>query len=295
MKQEKTKIKVAEGLLIGAIVILVPLFLICVVALFLDYEKEPVYTDYRPKILENVVVEEDAVPGDEIGHDTENGTESGTETAEDEETITASDANNSGIKGNSSNGTNHSNVDCLEDVKKENSDAVAWIIINDTNIDYPVVQAKDNEYYLHRDFHKKSKKAGVPFMDYRCEADFSGFNSILYGHNMKSKTMFAHVNLFKDKEFFDTHSEGVLVLSDGVYDITIFAVMVLPSDGFVYETVFLSAKEKQAFCDKIKQNAKYYREPAVDLTETGIITLSTCSYEFTNARTVVLGYATKRV
>ena len=73
--------------------------------------------------------------------------------------------------------------DALQEI---NEDVVGWIYIPGTEVNYPVVQGDDNEYYLHRTFEKKDNFTGAIFLDYLCQPDFSSDNTILYGHNMKN-------------------------------------------------------------------------------------------------------------
>ena len=79
----------------------------------------------------------------------------------------------------------------FEELKNINSDAVAWIRIKDTSINYPIVQAKDNDYYLHKDINKKYSTCGWIFMDWQNSETFIDKNTVIYGHNIKSGVMFA--------------------------------------------------------------------------------------------------------
>lgn len=182
----------------------------------------------------------------------------------------------------------------LSDAMGQNQDTVAWLLLPDADISYPVVQAQDNEYYLNHKFNKKKSKIGNPFLDYRCESDFSGFNSIIYGHNIKGNKVFANLNKYKDKKFFKSASKGTLITANRIYNVNVFAVMVIPNDGFIFETVFMTDHDRTSFLSSLKSNAMFYEEPKVDLEERGVVTLSTCSYEYKDARTVVIGYLTER-
>ena len=83
---------------------------------------------------------------------------------------------------------------------KRNSDIACWIDIPAVNISYPVVQAADNDYYLHRDVDRNYLYAGSIFLDANCSDTFYGYNSIVYGHNMRDGSMFARLEDFKDPE-----------------------------------------------------------------------------------------------
>ena len=100
----------------------------------------------------------------------------------------------------------------LEEVKEVNRQAIAWLTIPDTDLDYPIAQAEDNEFYLWKGFNGQRNGTGTPFLDYRCKSDFSGYNSIIYGHNMEQMLMFATIRFYRDKSFMEEHPEGWLLL-----------------------------------------------------------------------------------
>lgn len=180
----------------------------------------------------------------------------------------------------------------LNGLQGKNNDAVGWIKIPNTNIDYPIVQAEDNKFYLDHGFEKAKSGVGVPFLDYRCERDFSSFNSIVYAHHIVRRRLFTDLTLFKNKSFFDKQKTAELTLEDGKHQIYIVACLVVTSKSFVYDTVFLKESDKRDFVDALKDNATQYREPeeGVDLTKRRLVTLSTCSYEYDGARTAVVAY-----
>jgi sortase B len=179
----------------------------------------------------------------------------------------------------------------LADCLKVNPQTVAWLTIPDTEIDFPIVQCEDNEYYLSHGFDGEETYFGVPFLDYRNTSDFSDFNSIIYGHNISNKYVFAPLLQFKNSEYFAEHPYALLTLAHKKYRINFLSCMVIESDGFVYSTVFTSKREKEIFVRDIEAKATCKRDfPDLDLETTQFVTLSTCSYEFTNARTVLIGY-----
>jgi sortase B len=181
--------------------------------------------------------------------------------------------------------------DFLAEARKINPDIVAWLTIPDTEIDFPIVQCEDNEYYLDYDFEKNYSYMGCPFLDYRCSSDFSDFNSIIYGHNISNKYMFYPLLNFKNSDYFSSHEYGTLTLSDKQYRINFIACDVIPNDDFAYNVIFLSQHEREVFLKTVKEKAVQQRDFDIEqLTDSQIITLSTCSYEFTNARTVLFGY-----
>lgn len=91
-----------------------------------------------------------------------------------------------------------------------NSDCVGWIRVDGTDIDYPVVQAADNSFYLHRNFNQESAICGAIFMDYHNDIDLAREHLILYGHQMKDGSMFKQLKGYKDKDFYDKISKLTL-------------------------------------------------------------------------------------
>jgi len=163
-----------------------------------------------------------------------------------------------------------------------NKDIAGWLIIPGTRIDYPFVLYKDNDYYLSRDIYGNPAAAGTLFMDCRNDADFSGFNTIIYGHDMKNGSMFGDLKLFADEDFFESHPSGTILMQDNMYKLEFFAYLIACSDdSMIYDAL----TKKNGFFDYIRSLALNYREPE---TSGPLVTLSTCSYEFDGARAVLL-------
>jgi len=171
-------------------------------------------------------------------------------------------------------------------LKSSNSDIIAWLTIPGTVIDYPVVQTDNNDFYLHHDAQKKTNSNGALFLDFRDPPDFSGFSNVIYGHHMKSERMFQNLMKFKDKAFFNQYKTGTLYTPGKTYTLEIFAVALTKpySDWYAYS--FESPAAKQAQLDMMKKTAMFYRDVGITADD-HILVLSTCSYEYTNARTVV--------
>jgi sortase B len=172
-------------------------------------------------------------------------------------------------------------------INEVNNEINAWLILDDTDINYPIVQAPDNDYYLTRTAERKKNANGALFLDFRVHADFSDFNNVIYGHNMKSGKMFGTLVKFKEKEFWDSHATGTLYTPGKTYGLELFAVAITSHISAYYGYAFVSPSEREAHLQMIKNTAKYYRD--VGITEKDrILALSTCSYEYKNARTLVL-------
>ena len=113
----------------------------------------------------------------------------------------------------------------LDELLEINKDTTGWITIYNTNIDYPIMQGKDDLEYLNKDVYGKFSISGSIFMAYQNAKDFSDPYILLYGHHMENGSMFGDVLKFKNKEFFDKNTKGVLILPEKVYDLKVMAVL----------------------------------------------------------------------
>lgn len=177
----------------------------------------------------------------------------------------------------------------LAPAEEVNKSTNAWLTIPGTHIDYPVVQGEDNDFYLHHGFDGElNQELGCPFLDCRCNSDYSGFNSIVYAHHMTMQRMFADIALFKEEDFFRGHDKGYLILNDEVHTVQFFAYLNVPSSAELYKTDFASDEDKLAYLDYIKENAGYYSD--IEMNEKSrLLLLSTCTYEYEEARGVLVG------
>lgn len=180
----------------------------------------------------------------------------------------------------------------LAKAQEINSSIVGWITIPETNIDYPIVQGDDNDFYLHNGFDGKyNYDVGCPFLDYRCDGDLSGFNSIVYAHNMIDRRMFADVSLFKDSGFMSEVPCGALTTHDSIHNIRFFAYLNVPSTSPLYHAVFITDSERDDYLDYIFSEALYTQ--GVSREDIGadahLLLLSTCTFEYDDARGVVVG------
>ena len=101
----------------------------------------------------------------------------------------------------------------FDDLIKKNSDTVGWIKVNNTNVNYSVVQTTDNSYYLKHDFNKKSNYAGWIYGDYRDDFEYFGKNTIMYGHNMTNRTMFGSLVWCLKKSWYENEENHYIKLS----------------------------------------------------------------------------------
>lgn len=166
-----------------------------------------------------------------------------------------------------------------------NPDIVGWLFIEGTEINYPVVQAGDNDYYLNHLFDGTRNAAGCLFLDAVNEPDFSGQNSIIYGHQMKNGSMFHDLMEYKQQDFYDQHPTGMLVTPEGRYKIRFFSGYVSGINASSWDTVFA---DYQQWLDELKAKSRFDSD-VVPTENDRVLTLSTCSYEYDNARFTLHG------
>ena len=168
------------------------------------------------------------------------------------------------------------------DLRTKYPDAVGWLTVPGTRIDYPFVQAADNDYYLRRDLNGDDAQAGTLFLDCRCDGMASP-NTIIYGHNMKNGSMFGTLKAFADEAFFEEHTQGTIYLPRETLILEFFAYMVVKStDAEIY-----GVERGEGYLNYVRQGARHFRDAGLAQGDR-VVTLSTCSYEFNNARMVLL-------
>lgn len=181
----------------------------------------------------------------------------------------------------------------FEELMKINPDVCAWLTLDNTEIDYPVVQGDDNLHYVNTDVYGDYSLSGTIFLDCRNSHDFTDIYSILYGHHMANSLMFGDLDLYKDAKFFKENTTGQLLLPDGSYNLDIFACLVVNAG----DSALFNPTAWQAY--NITQRLEYALDNAVNVrTQTveqllqaespRILAMSTCSSEYTDARTIVL-------
>jgi len=177
----------------------------------------------------------------------------------------------------------------IVDLQAARPDVTGWLTIPHTRIDYPFVQSGDNAQYLHLDLNDRRSAAGTIFMDFRNSRELTDFNTIIYGHHMRNGSMFGTLQLFNSQSFFDDNRTGTIFLVGATYEIEFIAFAVIqPNDAVIYNPNITTEADKHTFLDHVRSVARYDRD--VDVTaDDRLITLSTCNYEFHNARMVLVG------
>ncbi len=187
--------------------------------------------------------------------------------------------------------------DILPEYKKihqKNQKLIGWVKIDDTIIDYPVMQTVNNEYYLDHNFNQEEDRNGCIFMDYQCDVIKGCDNMILYGHHMKSGKMFGTLNKYSEESYYEEHP---IIQFDTIYEKGKYQVMyVFRSKVYSEEDVtfkyyqFINAASEMEFNSYLNEMA------ALSLYDTGVVasygdkllTLSTCDYQEKKGRFVVV-------
>ncbi len=169
-----------------------------------------------------------------------------------------------------------------------NSDVTGWIYVEGTNINYPIVQGEDNSHYLHYTFSGQENRVGSIFMDYRCQADFSDRNTVIYGHRLSDKTMFTALKNYKKQSYYDAHPYYVIVTPEKKYVVEIFSGYVASVDDEAWQLNFSSDDEFSEWLADTKAKSKFKSKVTPTVNDL-VVTLSTCTYEFDNARYVLFG------
>lgn len=185
----------------------------------------------------------------------------------------------------------------LQEIAKINPDVTGWIEVPNTGIDYPVVQGEHNLSYINKDVYGNFALAGSIYLDTRNHRDYSDNYNLLYGHNMTKHRMFSDVNLFKEKDFFDNNTEAFLYTENESYILKSLSCVLTPaSDSQIMNPENWDKLSLDLYAEKICANAVNINESGLEALqeqiEAGqqprILALSTCSEEFTDARTILL-------
>ena len=177
--------------------------------------------------------------------------------------------------------------DKLDDV---NNNIQAWIYLNDSNINYPIVQGNDNNYYLSKTVDGDYNPNGSLFIDYRNSKDFSDPNTYIYGHNMKNDTMFGDLEKYKKQEYYDNHKEMYILTRKNQYKLEVFAGYTTEDGSEIYN--FIGNDSNERLIELAMSKSDFSSDVKVDYNDK-VVVLSTCSYDYENARYVLIGVLRK--
>ncbi len=183
-----------------------------------------------------------------------------------------------------------------------NNDVVGWLSIPGTNVNTPIVQSKDNNYYLRCNFYGTNTNYGTPYADYRCKKNTLSTNTVIYGHNMPSGTHFYDVHRYEDIEWYKQHPVINYSTLNGSYTFLVYTAFyttgtVKYNGGYFFNYIYpnMGPSSMRGFIEQINQRAIY--TTGIDLRASDrIITLSTCTHSLDAAcgmdidgRLVVIG------
>ena len=168
-----------------------------------------------------------------------------------------------------------------------NPDVVGWIYIPDTKVNYPIVQGRDNDYYLYRLISGEHNSSGSIFLDAKASSLFLSRNNPIYGHNMKNGSMFADMTRYVDQEYYDEHPVAMLLTPEKNYTVKLFSAYVTDAWGDSWQLGF----EESAYVQWLEtlQRRSCFSTDVVPASTDLVLTFSTCTYETANARFVVHG------
>ncbi len=161
-----------------------------------------------------------------------------------------------------------------EQLRAINSEIVAWIIVPGTPINYPVVQTNDNTKYLHMSFEGANNICGTVFMNTYNHSDFSDYNTVIYGHNMKNGSMFAAINKYKNKDYYDEHQVVWILTPYWERKYQIISVHPAEDGSETYTVEFAEGMYEQHVASEVSQSI--YDTGTGFNKEMPMVTLSTC-------------------
>ena len=256
MKKKKYKLRLKNIGYILLFMVLLAIFVFCFIRLICWTKDNKVSNEILEDVNELVEVKEETT--DEAKKE------------EDETKIDASDSYWDFIN------TSFLSIDYSKLIEK-NKDIIGWVKVNSTNINYPVVQYSNNEYYLTHDLYKNYNGGGWVFLDYRNKNDFNNKNSIIYAHGRENKTMFGTLKNILNKEWYQNKDNYVIKTNSlsGSYVWQVFSVYKIPNTNDYIKTNFNTDSEYQTFLNLITKRSIYDFKTNVTINNK-ILTLSTC-------------------
>lgn len=182
---------------------------------------------------------------------------------------------------------NYINLDFLQidftDLLSQNSDTIGWIQVYGTEIDYPIVQSNDNEYYLNHSFDKSINNAGWIYSDYRNNLSNLNPNTVIYGHGRIDSTMFGSLKELLNESWYNDSVNHIIRISTPRENTIwqVFSVYTILKETYYTTTHFMKDETLNKFIDKIVKRSKYEFKTHVDINDK-ILTLSTCKNDYGN-------------
>lgn len=163
-------------------------------------------------------------------------------------------------------------------LKEQNNQTVAWIKVNNTNIEYPVVKADNNDFYLNHSFDKSKNSAGWIFADYKNKVDGTDKNLVIYGHNMRDDSMFGSLKWVINEDWYNNEDNKYVTLitenETQIYEV--FSVYQIKEENYYIKTEFSNDNEFEQFVNTLKKRS--IKNFNIDVSKNdNILTLSTCA------------------
>ena len=163
-------------------------------------------------------------------------------------------------------------------LKEQNNETIAWIKVNNTNVEYPVVKATNNSFYLNHSFDKSKNSAGWIFADYKNKFDNTDKNIIIYGHNMRDNSMFGSLKNILNSDWYDNEENTNITLytetEKCIYKV--FSVYKIENEDYYIKTEFSNDNEFEQFIKTLKKRS--IKDFNIDVSkDDNILTLSTCA------------------
>lgn len=174
----------------------------------------------------------------------------------------------------------------FDELKKINQDTVGWLYLPDTVLNYPVVQGDDNEYYLTHMFDGTKNSSGSIFIDCDNDINSDAYNTVIYGHHMKNGSMFAVLSKYRAKEWYESHPYLWFVTPGCAYKLHVYSVYTAKVSQDAWNVKFDGQEDYEKWLAETKNRSEISTDIWPNENDR-VITLSTCSYEFENARLVI--------
>lgn len=166
----------------------------------------------------------------------------------------------------------------LSQLMAKNNRVVGWLMIDGTNVNYPIVQDKeDNEYFLHRDINGKENTAGSIYLDSNHDINENGLHTV-YGHHMKDGSMFKDVSKFVDPDYMDEHKDITVYTGEKSITLEVVYCYAAPADG-EYRSVIGSAEDLEAFL---------LEKTGEEIKADNVFVFVTCEYTHNDGRTFLI-------
>ena len=176
------------------------------------------------------------------------------------------------------NSNNEKYIVDFKKLKSENSDVVAYIKVNNTNIEYPIVKTSNNNFYLNHSFDKSKNSRGWIFADYKNKFDNTDKNIVIYGHNMRDESMFGSLkNILNEEWYNNAENKNITFLTEkGNYIYKVFSIYKIESEDYYIKTNFKNDEDYEKFLNTIKSRSIKNFDINLNINDK-IITLSTCA------------------